>query len=74
MAAGLGAEIKQSAGEKLGVQSPTIGGLADAWISYILTKEAWVKGGYEASVSFYGPELGPLMKKTALESFPVTEP
>ncbi|MCA9041170.1 MAG: neutral/alkaline non-lysosomal ceramidase N-terminal domain-containing protein [Planctomycetaceae bacterium] len=70
MAAGIGEEIKRSAGEKLHVKSPTIGGLADAWISYILTEEAWMKGGYEASVSFYGPQLGPIIKEAALSSFP----
>ncbi|QDU80908.1 Neutral/alkaline non-lysosomal ceramidase [Polystyrenella longa] len=74
MAAGMGAEIKRVAGEKLSVESPTIGGLADAWISYILTEEAWETGGYEASVSFYGPQLGPVVKQAALESFPLTGP
>ncbi|MAT16823.1 MAG: hypothetical protein CMJ46_16310 [Planctomyces sp.] len=70
MAAGMGAEIKRAAGEKLNVKSPTIGGLADVWISYILTEEAWEAGGYEASVSFYGPQLGPVVKKAAEASFP----
>jgi hypothetical protein len=36
----------------------TIGGLADEWVSYILPAEEYRKGGYEASVSFYGETLG----------------
>ena len=31
------------------------------WISYMLSKEEYEKGGYKASVSFYGPTLGPLI-------------
>ena len=40
------------------IVSVTIGGLADEWISYILPAEEYRKGGYEASVSFYGETLG----------------
>ena len=39
----------------------TIGGLADEWVSYILPAEEYRKGGYEASVSFYGETLGNTM-------------
>jgi hypothetical protein len=38
--------------------SPVIGGLADEWVSYILSAEEYKKGGYEASMSFYGETLG----------------
>ena len=36
----------------------SIGGLADEWVSYILSAEEYGKGGYEASMSFYGETLG----------------
>ena len=42
----------------LGVKYPVIGGLGNEWISYILSADQYKKGGYEASVSFYGPDLG----------------
>jgi len=58
MAAALGLELKARARELTGAPCPTIGGLADEWISYILSAEEWRKGGYEASVSFYGETLG----------------
>jgi len=46
-----------------------IGGLADAWISYMLPPEEYRKGGYESSVSFYGETLGETMVNGAIESF-----
>ncbi|MDW8309349.1 MAG: neutral/alkaline non-lysosomal ceramidase N-terminal domain-containing protein [Verrucomicrobiales bacterium] len=58
LAAELGLELKARAREATGVACPTIGGMADEWISYILSAEEWRKGGYEASVSFYGEPLG----------------
>jgi len=57
MAAGLGLEIKSKLREA-GIRHPVIGGLANEWISYILSAEEYNKGGYEASVSFYGADLG----------------
>ncbi len=59
MAASLGQEIKTAAARATGVKCPTIGGLADAWISYMLPAAEYHKGGYESSVSFYGETLGP---------------
>lgn len=50
----LGLDIKKQLKEA-GVPYPVIGGLANEWISYILTAEEYGKGGYETSVSFYGP-------------------
>ncbi len=58
MAAELGMTLKQQARELTGAKCVTIGGLADEWVSYILPAAEWRKGGYEASVSFYGETLG----------------
>jgi hypothetical protein len=58
MAAQLGMEIKAQARQVTGARCAAIGGLADEWISYILSAEEYRKGGYEASVSFYGESLG----------------
>ncbi|MEN3000889.1 MAG: neutral/alkaline non-lysosomal ceramidase N-terminal domain-containing protein [Armatimonadota bacterium] len=35
--------------------------LVNEWIGYILTREEYERGGYEATVSFNGPELGELI-------------
>lgn len=61
MSAGLGMELKRKARESTGAKHIAIGGLADEWVSYILPAEEWRKGGYEASVSFYGETLGRTM-------------
>jgi hypothetical protein len=58
MAASLGLKIKSEAARITGAKHPTIGGLADAWISYMLQPEEYRRGGYESSVSFYGEGLG----------------
>lgn len=58
MTAELGLEVKARAAGFTGAKCPVIGGLADEWISYILTKKQYEEGGYESSVSFYGPSLG----------------
>ena len=58
MTAELGLEIKQRGRAISGVEHVAIGGLADEWVSYILSSAEYAKGGYEASVSFYGPDLG----------------
>jgi hypothetical protein len=34
-------------------------GLANDHLGYFLTEEEYAKGGYERSVSFYGPKMGP---------------
>jgi hypothetical protein len=57
----LGKEAKEAVRAKTGVKHPVIGGLANEWISYILTPEQYDAGGYEASVSFYGRQLGPTL-------------
>ncbi len=66
MAASLGHKIKTEAAHLTGVKCPTIGGLADAWISYMLPAEEYRKGGYESSVSFYGETLGPTVVAGAI--------
>ena len=67
MAVDLGLEVKAEAARITGAKHATVGGLADAWISYILSEEAYRRGGYEASVSFYGPTLGRTIVTGALE-------
>jgi len=51
-----------------GVKCPTIGGFGNEWISYILSAEQYEKGGYEASVSFYGSELGETIVQGMIEA------
>jgi hypothetical protein len=58
MASELGMDIKTKAHQWSGAPCVTIGGLADEWVSYILPAEEYRKGGYEASMSFYGETLG----------------
>jgi hypothetical protein len=58
MAAQLGLEAKSKVAQITGASSVTVGGLADEWVSYILPAEEYRKGGYEASMSFYGETLG----------------
>jgi hypothetical protein len=63
MASGLGLRIKAATEARHAV----IGGLANEWISYILTADSYIRGsGYEASMSFYGPELGDRLTKAAI--------
>jgi hypothetical protein len=66
MAAGLGLGLKVKTKELLGVAHPVIGGLANEWVSYILSEQAYRTGRYEASVSFYGETLGPTIVEGAL--------
>jgi hypothetical protein len=66
MAAGLGLKVKADLRQLTGARCVAIGGLADEWISYMLTPEEYRRGGYEASVSFYGETLGPVMVKAAI--------
>lgn len=66
MAASLGLKIKSAAGTRTGAAHPVIGGLADAWLSYMLPADEYRRGGYESSVSFYGEALGDTMVEGAL--------
>ncbi|MCD6597916.1 MAG: neutral/alkaline non-lysosomal ceramidase N-terminal domain-containing protein [Bacteroidales bacterium] len=67
MTAELGLKIKEKLKTK-GVKYPVIGGLANQWVSYILSEKEYKKGGYEASVSFYGSKLGDVMVKAAINT------
>ena len=53
-----GLEAKSKARQITGSACVTIGGLADEWVSYVLPAEEYRRGGYEASMSFYGEKLG----------------
>lgn len=66
LGAQLGLQIKAQAKQLTGAEHPIIGGLADEWLSYILTLEQYNLGQYEASVSFYGPKLGETIVEGAL--------
>lgn len=68
MAAQLGMETKARASKITGAKCVTIGGLADEWVSYILPAEEYRKGGYEASVSFYGETLGATITEGVVRS------
>ena len=48
----LGQEIKRKVLHQTDIHYVTIGGLADEWISYMLSKEEYEKGGFDASVIF----------------------
>jgi hypothetical protein len=68
LVAELGIKIKDSLKNDK-VKHVAIGGLANEWISYILTEDEYVNGGgYESSVSFYGPKLGELISGEAIKS------
>jgi hypothetical protein len=67
MIAELGMDIKNSLKES-GIAYPVIGGLANEWISYILTPEEYHQSGYECSVSFYGETLGTVIHDGMLKS------
>ena len=68
MTAELGKEIKDQVREITNIEFVTIGGLANEWISYMLSEEEYEKGGYETSVSFYGPTLGSLIVNKIIEN------
>jgi neutral ceramidase len=68
MAADLGLEVKAAARTETGARHVAIGGLANEWISYMLSPDEYRKGGYEASVSFYGETLGPEIVRAAIRA------
>ena len=69
----LGLNIKDNLLSR-GIKYPVIGGLANEWISYILSEEEYHKGGYESSVSFYGKDLGHVIVRGMMETaIPLTE-
>jgi len=66
MSAELGLKVKAETKRITGAAHPVIGGLANEWVSYILTAAAYRTGGYEAGVSFYGETLGQTIRDGAL--------
>jgi hypothetical protein len=74
LAAGLGLQIKSELKSK-GIRYPVIGGLANEWISYILSADQYNNGaGYESSVSFYGESLGEVIVNAMLDvSIPMSK-
>jgi hypothetical protein len=62
----LGMQIKQKVRQETGITHTVIGGLANEWVSYILSAEEYDKGGYESSVSFYGRTLGQTIVDAAI--------
>ena len=68
LAAQLGLEAKVKARQTTGASCVTIGGLANEWISYALPAAEYAKGGYEASVSFYGEPLGAILVEAAVRA------
>ena len=64
----LGLKVKESIKIKA-IKYVAIGGLANEWISYILTKDQYINGGgYESSVSFYGPDLGEIISEEVIKT------
>jgi hypothetical protein len=63
----LGLRVKSETAKITGAPHVVVGGLADEWISYILSEREYREGGYEASVSFYGPTLGEVIVKGMIE-------
>jgi len=61
LASSLGDELKDRVRKSTGARYVVVGGLADEWISYMLSPAEYHKGGYEASMSFYGDGLGPVI-------------
>jgi hypothetical protein len=74
LTAELGLKVKNSL-KRSGAKNSTIGGLANEWISYILTRDQYIHGeGYESSVSFYGPGLGELITDEIIKtSLPLSQ-
>jgi neutral ceramidase len=68
MTAVLGLNVKNTLKSR-GIKYATIGGLANEWISYILSREQYLHGeGYESSVSFFGPGLGELISDEVIKT------
>jgi hypothetical protein len=51
---------------KGGVAHPCVAGLSGDYIGYILSKDIYNSGGYEATTSFYGDGLGDLVREEAV--------
>jgi hypothetical protein len=62
----LGLALKQTL-QARGFRPAWLLGLANDHLGYFLTEEQFRKGGYEASVSFYGAQMGPWLVSKFLE-------
>jgi hypothetical protein len=68
MTAVLGLKVKKTIKDS-GIKYVAIGGLANEWISYILSSDQYLHGeGYESSVSFYGSGLGEAISSGAIKT------
>ncbi len=56
----LGLSAKDAA-RKSGFKVPAVVALADDWLAYALTPAQYREGNYEAGMSFYGDQLGPVL-------------
>ncbi len=52
----------------LGIANPLVVSHVNGWIGYILSREDYAKGGYEATLSFYGPGLSSRVVQAAKEA------
>lgn len=52
----------------LGIRQPVVVGLANDYIGYVLTREQFMRGGYEAKMSFHGPELAEVLQGALISS------
>jgi hypothetical protein len=68
LSAELGHKLKSGLNRERSDVAITVGGLADEWIGYMLSSEEYERGGYEASMSYYGRELGPTVVQEALDN------
>ena len=68
MTAVLGQKVKNTI-KATGIKYVAIGGLANEWLGYILSRDQYLHGeGYESSMSFYGPDLGAAVSNSAIET------
>jgi hypothetical protein len=58
----LGLTAKDAA-RRAGYKLPAVVALADDWLAYALTPRQYREGNYEAGMSFYGEQLGPILLK-----------
>lgn len=54
----------QKIAKKKGIRFPIVVSFCNAWLGYILTDEEYRKGGYEATLSFYGEDLAERILQT----------
>lgn len=61
----IGVAVKEAIG-KAGIKHSCVASLTNDHIGYILTPAEYQQSGYEATASFYGEGLGPLMQEQAI--------